>query len=262
MDIFGFDSASFLSFLLTFLRVSLIVFLLPFFGGESIPATVKAAVCIVLTMAIWPRLAVPANFFPAHPFGIFLLVASEVFLGMLMGLMVHFVFVGIQLGGQIIGNQMGFSMISMVDPSTGQQLVVTSFLAHTLALVIFLTLDGHIYILHALFSSFKLMPPGQLSVSAPAVSDMIRLSGGMFVLAVKVAGPIVACLFMVDLALALMARVAPQMNLLMIGFPIKIGVGFFFMSIMFSLISMRVFDLVRDIGPMFDNFMRAMGLRD
>lgn len=262
MDVFGFNSVSFLSFLLTFVRVSLIVFLLPFFGGESIPATVKAAVCIVLTMAIWPKVAASANLFPTHPFSIFLLVVSEALLGMFMGLMVHFVFAGIQLAGQIIGNQMGFSMISLADPSTGQQLVITSFLAQTIAMVIFLTLDGHIYILHALFSSFKLMPPGQLAVSSPAVSDMIQLSGGMFVLAIKVAGPIVACLFMVELALALMARVAPQMNLLMIGFPIKIGVGFFFMSIMFSLISMRIFDLVRDIGPMFDNFMRTMGLKD
>lgn len=258
MDIFGFSTIDFMSFVLTFMRISLIVFLLPFFGGDTIPVTVKAAVTLVLTFAIWPHTRIPGELFPSHPASIILMIGGELVIGMSMGLLINFVFAGIQTGGQIIGFQMGFSMITLADPSSGQQLVVTSFLSQTIAMMIFLTLDGHLFLLYALTSSFNLIMPGQLMISGLALGDMIKLSSDMFVLALKVAGPIVACLYMVELALALMAKVSPQMNLLTVGFPIKIGVGLFFMSIMFSLISMRIHDMVRDIGPIFNNFLRSI----
>ena len=262
MDIFAFDYLSFMSFLLTLIRVSLIVFLLPFFGGETIPPMVKAAVCVVVTLAIWPHLSLPGELFPAHPANILILVLSEIILGLLLGMLVQFVFVGFQTGGQIIGFQMGFSMISLADPSTGAQLVITSFLAQTVAMAIFLTMEGHLYILSALMGSFKIIMPGQLFISGTNMADIITLSGQMFTLALKIAGPIIGCLFMVDLALALMAKAAPQMNLLMIGFPIKIGVGLFLMGMVFSLIAMFLDDYIKGIGPMFDNVMRAVRLRE
>lgn len=259
MDIFAFDPSTFLSFVLTFMRVSIVLFLLPFFGGETIPPQVKAAVCIVLTIAIWPKLAaIPGGAFPAHPWSIALLMLGEILLGLGMGLMVHFVFAGIQLGGQIIGFQMGFSMLSIGDPLSNQQIVVTSFLANMVAMAVFLSMNGHLYLLSALMGSFRLVEPGQLLITHQSMQDMVSLSSGMFVLAVKIAGPVIACLFLVELALALMARTAPQMNLLVLGFPIKIGVGFMFFSIMFSLIALYFDRFVRDLGPMFNNFMRSV----
>lgn len=259
MDIFAFEPAAFLSFVLTFMRVSLVLFLLPFFGGESTPAQVKAAVCIVLTIAIWPGVAaVPGGAFPAHPWSIGVMLLGELVLGLSLGLMVQFIFAGIQLGGQIIGFQMGFSMASIADPMSNQQIVVTSFLANMVAMAIFLTLNGHLYLLSALMGSFKLVQPGTLLLTPQSLMDMGALSANMFVLALKVAGPIMACLFMVELALALMARTAPQMNLLVLGFPIKIAVGFLFMGIMFSLIGLYLDETVNGLGPMFNNFMRSV----
>jgi flagellar biosynthetic protein FliR len=258
MDIFAFDPASLMSFLLTLIRVSLIVFLLPFFGGENIPIQVKAAICLVITLAIWPHLAVPGRFFPAHPLNIGLLVLNEVILGLLLGFSVQVVFAGLQSGGTVIGFQMGFSMITLADPNTGEQLIVTSFLCQSVAMALFLSLNGHLYILSALMSSFQIIQPGQLLIDGLALGDIIRLSGQVFVLALKIAGPIIGCLFMVDLALALVAKVAPQMNLLMIGFPIKIAVGLILMSIIFSLMSMFLDDFLRGVGPMFENIMRSV----
>lgn len=258
MDVFNFNPLELMSFILTLIRISLVVFLLPFFGGDTIPAQVKAALCIVLTLAVWPRLSFPGALFPAHPGDMLLLILGEMILGMLLGLMVHFTFAAMQIGGQLIGFQMGFSMITLGDPSSGQQLIVTAFLANFIAMAIFLTMDGHLYLLSALSGSFKLIQPGSLFITSRSVSDVIAFSGVMFTLALKIAGPIVACLFMVDLALALMAKAAPQMNLLMVGFPIKIGVGFFFFGIMFSLMSLYLDDFIRTLGPMFNNLMRTL----
>ncbi|MCL1915759.1 MAG: flagellar biosynthetic protein FliR [Desulfovibrionaceae bacterium] len=258
MDIFSFDPANFLSFVLSFMRISLVLFLLPFFGGENIPTQVKASICLVLTIAIWPHTAVQGVIFPADSVNLLLLLLGELTLGLGMGLMAQFIFAGAQLGGQVIGFQMGFSMITMMDPASNQQLVITSFLLQTVALSLFLLLDGHLLLIQALVSSFTLIEPGSLLIKEHTLQDMIRLSASMFVLALKIAGPILACLFMVELALALMARVAPQMHLMVLGFPIKIGVGFFFFSIMFSLLHLNVREFVGGLSPMLNNFMRSV----
>jgi flagellar biosynthetic protein FliR len=258
MDIFSVDPSSMMSFLLTIMRISLIVFLLPFFGGETIPAQVKAAVALMLTFAVWPRMALSGSLFPAHPFNLFLLIFSEVMLGMVLGAMVHFVFVGLQVGGEVIGFQMGLSMITLADPSTGNQLTATAFLVQTVAMALFLSMDGHLYILSALMGSFNLIGPGQLFLNPPGLGDLLQRSGQMFSLALKIAGPVVGCLFLVELGLALMAKVAPQMNLLTLGFPIKIGLGLLLLSIVFSLMAMFFDDFIKGSGNMFDNIMRTL----
>ena len=124
------------------------------------------------------------------------------------------------------------------------------------ALLAFLTLDGHLHLLRALADSFVLIPPGGFVMKGQLVQTVLELSGGMFVLALKIAAPVMAAIFMVELALALMGRAAPQMNLMTMGFPIKIAVGFFFIGLLFSVLALRMEDTVIELGPMFDNLMR------
>ncbi len=256
MDIFAFNSETLLSFLLTLMRVSLIVFLMPFYGGETIPAPVKAALCLILALALWPHLSFPAGMFPAHPLGIIVILLGELILGMTLGMCVHFIFAGIQTGGELLGFQMGFTMVSLVDPLSGARVSITSHLLYMVSLLTFLTLDGHLHLLRALAESFTLLPPGGLTMRGNLVDNVLSLSGGMFVLAVKIAAPVMAAIFMVELALALMARAAPQMNLLTLGFPIKIAVGFFFIGLLFTVLSLRMEDTIIELGPMFSNLMR------
>ncbi|MDR1946773.1 MAG: flagellar biosynthetic protein FliR [Desulfovibrio sp.] len=257
MDIFSFSAAGAASFLLTLMRVSLVLFMLPFYGGEYIPVQVKAALCLVLSMALWPHLSFPGELFPTHPGGMLKMILAEALLGLTLGLCVHFIFAGIQTGGEIIGFQMGFTMVTLADPSSGAQVSISAHLLYTVALIIFLALDGHLLMLRALADSFLLMPPGGM-VPRPAVTgDMLELSGGMFSLAVKIAAPAIVALFTVELALALMGRAAPQMNLLTMGFPVKIAVGFFFLGILFTIMSQRMEGLVLELGPMFDRLMGA-----
>lgn len=123
-------------------------------------------------------------------------------------------------------------------------------------LVVFLSLDGHLVLLRALTATFKLIPPGEFFFRPPVVMDILRLSGGMFTLAVKIAAPVLCALFLIELALALMARAAPQMNLLMVGMPLKIGVGFFFMGLIFTLLGKHIENFIVEMGPMFTNLLR------
>lgn len=256
MDIFAFDATTFLSFLLTLIRISLVVFLLPFFGGGTIPQLVKASFCLVLTLAIFPQLSLPAEEFPLHPLGILLLVVSELIMGLTLGLTVHFIFVGIQTGGEILAFQMGFTMATLADPSSGANASVISFLLYNMALIVFLLMDGHLHLLRALTDSFALVPAGGWTVTNKMSLDIFTLSGEMFVLALKVAAPAMAALFTVELALALMGRAAPQMNLMTLGFPIKIAVGFFLLSLLFTIMSNRMETMVIELGPRFDYLLK------
>lgn len=253
--IFALNVPAITSFMLTFLRVSLLVFLLPFYGGDNVPATVKGAACLVLTLALWPHLSFPGAAFPAHPLAMMLLVLSEILVGLMLAFYVHVIFAGIQTGGQMMGFQMGFTMMTVADPQSGNQISITSNLLYMVALVSFLTLDGHLYLLQALASSFAIMPPGGFFARPPLFTDIFLLSGKMFVIAVKVAGPILASLFLIEVALALMARAAPQMNLLIIGMPVKIAVGFFFMFIVFSLLVRTIEGNIYEFGPTFRHFL-------
>lgn len=255
MDIFAFNAATFASFLLTLMRISLVVFLLPFWGGDYIPTLVKGALCLVLTMALWPHLSFPGELMPAHPLGIFTMLLAEFVLGLMLGLCVYFIFSGVQLGGEIMGFQMGFTMMTLADPTSGAQVSITSHVLYMVTLLVFLALDGHLHLLRAMADSFALIPPGGLRISGPLTGDILALSGGMFTLAVRIAAPVIAALFMVELTLALMGRAAPQMNLLTLGFPVKIAAGFFFMSILFSMLSLHMEEVIIALGPMFDRVM-------
>lgn len=259
--LFTLNAPAIASFLLTLIRISLLMFLLPFYGGQNIPNTVKAALCIMMTMAVWPHLSFAGTFFPAHPFAIALLVLGEVLVGIMLSLYVFFIFAGVQTAGQLMGFQMGFTMMQLADPLSGGQMPGIANLLYMVALVVFLTLDGHLYLLQALTSSFAIMPPGGFVARPELLSEIISMSSQMFVLAVRVAGPIMAAIFLIELALALMARAAPQMNLLIIGMPIKIAVGFFFMFIVFSLLSRTIEDSIYDLGPLFRNLLQMSAPR-
>ncbi|WP_291323362.1 flagellar biosynthetic protein FliR [Desulfonatronospira sp.] len=257
MDLFIFNPETVLSFWLTFFRISLVVFLLPFFGGEGIPLPIKAALCIVLTLGLWPHLSFEAHHFPEHPAQIALMIFGELVLGLILGLIVHFLFAAIQTGGDLIAFQMGFKMMNIVDPLTGQQESITTQFLYMCSMLVFLSINGHLYLLMGLTQSFDLIPPGGLFITPELVNQIIYYSSQIFVLAFKIASPVIATVFLVNLGLAFMARTAPQMNVLLLGFPIKICVGLLFLGMVFQLISMFMTGYISNLGGNMYNLLRA-----
>ena len=257
IDVYNFSPNELCSFLLTFLRISLVLFLLPLFGADNVPAVVKGAICMVFSIAIWPHLSFPGSEMPAAPWQIVVMVISEVILGFIMGMVVRFTFVGIQSGGELLAMQMGFSMATVADPSAGGQQTVLGFLLYTVAMLAFLTLSGHLFLFKSLADTFAYIPPGGLVLRPFFVQEVLGLSANIFIFALKIAAPLLAVLFLVELALALMARAAPQMNLLIIGFPLKIGVGMFFMGIIFMLIGQHMRIFIVDLIPLLTNLLRS-----
>jgi len=257
MTFFDFNPSDLMSFYLTLFRVSIVLFLIPFFGGNSIPNPVKAALTIVLTLGIWPHVSFDGSLMPASPYNIALMILGELVLGLIIGISVHVMFAAIQTGGNLIGVLMGFSMVNVLDPLTGTNESVTAHFLYMCAILVFLSINGHLYLMSAMVESFKYIPPGQVFISSTLTSQIMLISKDLFVLAVKVASPIIASIFVVDLGLALIGKMAPQMNVLMLGFPLKILTGFFVLSLVFTVLSIHVHDFVADMPAYLLSIIKA-----
>ena len=258
MDLFNADSTAFLSFLLTLMRLSIVVFMLPVFNTDGLPGLWKFSISLVLAMAIWPKVSLPGGAMPAHPFGIFLLLLGEVLIGFSLGLVTRFFFVGVQMGGEILAFQMGFTMITFADPSTGNSTGMLAYFLHMVAILVFLAMDGHLYLLRAVGATFSALPAGAFAMSDSLLLFVRELASALFSYAIRVAAPVMVALFFVEMILALMSRTAPQMQIIQFGFPLKIGVGFFFLGALFMVIGQETGNFITGLDGLLANIVHAI----
>ncbi len=251
MNLFNFNPADFLSFLLTLMRISLVLFVMPFFGGKVTPVPLKAALCLILAIAVWPALSFSGLRFPADIWSIVLMLIGEITLGLIMGIVVNILFAAVQTGGSLIGFQMGFSMVNVADPMTGTNESITAHFIYMVTFMTFLILDGHLLLLRAMAESFRLVPPGGLYLTPGLAHEVLKMSSQIFVLAIKIAAPVMVAVFLVDLAIALVGRAAPQMSILAFGFPLKIITGFVFLGLMFTIMARYVGQFIIGMDAMF-----------
>ncbi len=219
------------SFLLVFIRISTFIFLMPIFSSRVIPAPVKAIFSLVFTWIITPLVAIPNSCFPTSSFGIFFVVVQELFVAMTLALFLRFIFAGLQVAGQMVGIQMGLSIANIMDPQTGIQSVIVSQFAYMIALLLFLVTNGHHAIIRAVVESFSILPPGRLFLSKSIYEMVMLLGQEMFVLSIKLMAPVMAFLFLSQVALGILAKLVPQINMLIVSFSINVALGLFFFGL-------------------------------
>ena len=154
--------------------------------------------------------------------------------------------------------QMGFSMLQFADPSSSNQ---TGVIAHMLFLVtslIFLVFDGHIYLLRAFIETFRYIPAGSIFITETIFNQIFLLANMLFTLAIKIIAPVLAAIFLVELGLGFMGRMAPQMQIMEFGFPIKILVGFFFLGSIFRMLSLDIQTYINGLDDLFLNLINAV----
>lgn len=258
MDLFNYNPTVVLSLVLTMMRVSIIMFMLPIFSTNNIPVLVKAAVTVVFTLAVFPHLSLSGAHMPAHPFDFALMIIGEIFIGLVLGMAINFLFMGIQSGGELLGFQMGFTMINFADPLTGNNTGIAAYFLWMTALLTFLALDGHLYMIKGFAESFQILPLGALVINDSLLWNILNLSAGIFVIALKIAAPVMVALFCVETGLGLIARTSPQIHIMEFGFPIKIGVGFFFVGVLLIIMSQQIEVFIKGMDAMMSNLLRQM----
>ncbi|EAH5552386.1 flagellar type III secretion system protein FliR [Campylobacter upsaliensis] len=211
------------TFMLLFARLSGLIVFFPFFSHNSIPMVVKTTIVFFLTMFLYPLAKIEV----LHLDSFFILqLLSEVLFGMIAGLIIQFVFVIIMMAGEQIAFTMGFTMASVLDPSLGINMPVTSQILNLLALLFFLAFDGHHLMLLFLSQSLTYINLGGFY---PSENFMQYLNSGMlsvFVIGFTMAFPILAISLLADVIFGILMKTMPQFNLLVIGYPIKIALAF------------------------------------
>lgn len=229
-DIFQFSLNDLIIVMLIFFRVSGIIFGAPVFGSLNVPAIAKIGLSMFLSFMIIPIYHTD-KVFSTNVISLAIIILREVGLGFLIGFFARLIFSAVQFGGQLIGVQMGLGIVSVMDPQTQQQISIISQFKYLIAILLFLSFDGHLWFLKAVFKSFETIEIGQFFVSKGVMQLTIKMIGDMFVLGIKVAAPLIGLILCFDTLLGVFARTVPQMNVLILGFPLKIGAGLLGMGI-------------------------------
>ncbi|MFH2049464.1 MAG: flagellar biosynthetic protein FliR [bacterium] len=224
-DFINYSTETLQIFLLVLLRASGLILIAPIFSDNTIPKTIRVGLVIILSGIIVSVINHPEIQTITSLWQLAGLAIKEILIGFVIGLTFNLVFMGIKTGGAILGYQLGFAMVSLPDVDTSGQVSVIARFWVLIATLIFLIINGHHMVITALVDSYRAIPVGTASMSAPIAELMMKYTGYVFVIAVKLAAPVIVTLFLTDVALGLISKVMPTMNVFFVGFPIKIGVG-------------------------------------
>lgn len=220
-----------LTWLYPLLRVAGFVMTAPVMGTRTVPARARLVLILVLTALIVPLLRAPAAPpDPLTPVGL-LTVFQQLVIGIAIGLVLRMAFLVFEFAGQVVAQQMGLGFAAMVDPTSGAQVPVLAHLYLILASLIFFASDAHLALLRLLFDSFTLLPIGERGFNAAGAEIIVDWSASLIGAALVLALPIVIALLAINLAFGVMARAAPQLNLLAVGFPVMMLAGVVFASL-------------------------------
>ncbi len=198
---------------------------LPLLGGERVPMKIRLLVILAMTLVLFPVLKLVPGSLPSDFPGVFVMVIAETLIGITLGVVARALFDAVEFCGQIVGMQMGFSMANLFDPTMGQTQLMALFQS-LLAMLLFLSLGAHHIFIRAMVESYTLIPLGGWKVSGELLAFLVATTSGLFVLGIKLAAPVMVALLATSVALGIMARAFPQMNIFMVSMPLNIGIGF------------------------------------
>jgi flagellar biosynthetic protein FliR len=216
------DTAAYARLGLLLVRPGMMVATVPMFGGGYVPAQVRIGLALLLGLIIAPVVPSPERI---GGVGIVAAVAGEAAVGLAIGLGVRVLIAGAELAGYLAGFQIGFSYAAIVDPQSGVRNNLVAALYGTLAIIVFFGINGHHAVIRALVASYDLVPIGGIGLDGPLARVVAELLGFVFLTGARLAAPVVTVLLVVELALGLIARAAPALNLMIVGTPVRLIAG-------------------------------------
>jgi flagellar biosynthetic protein FliR len=247
-------------FYLVLTRLSILIFMLPFFNTRVFPTLVKAGFSLLLTIVLFPVLSMENARFPDSMAAFAGSMAVELMIGMVLGLMILAVFEGIRLMGQVVGFETGFAIANVFDPQSGAQISLLANFAFFVSMVLFLLFNGHHILIHAMKESFDILPIGSMALNPALVEIMLAKTGEIFVIALKIGAPAIAALFLTKVAFGLITKLIPQMNIMIVAFPVQIGVGLFFFSICMIALMRFMETYVEQLGQFLMDLLNLMAM--
>ena len=221
----AFSSTSIAVFVLVLVRVSALVAAAPIFGAKSLPTQIKVALAVMVSLIFTPLQVTRAVAIPPGPFTFGMLVGREALIGLAVGYAVALVFTGVQVGSHLIGIQMGFGLGGIINPDSGADSGAIDSFFLVLATVIFLAANGHHAMLAGLSRTFEVAPVGGSQMPRIDPAQVLALVQAVLAIALRIAMPVIGTMIITDVAIGLVARAAPGMEVMVLSMPVKISVG-------------------------------------
>lgn len=226
MSFLGISQEELIKFFIIFVRMAAFMVVLPFYGERGAPIQLKLALAAILSVVINPLIAVDESLLQTMTlWGLAVNVIQSILAGLLIGFIPVLLFSGIQLGGEIAGFHMGFAIVSVVDPLTQSRISLIAQINYILAILVFITINGHLYIIEGALKSFQTMPLLGAVFPKSSANYLLRIGADIFIIGVKIAGPIIVTILLTNIGLGILARTIPQLNIFIVGFPVQISVG-------------------------------------
>jgi len=238
----------FQALVLILMRVSPILFMMPVFSSRSLPNLLKAGLTLTVSLILLPLVQLDPRLLPSEPIQFGFLMAAELMIGLILGLSVKIIFTGIQMSGELAGFQMGLSLASVMDPQSEVNAPILSQFLYLVSLVVFLAVDGHHWFFRALYQSFLLLAPGEIHLQEGLYRHFLGLLTSLFVVAIKIAAPVMAVLIFTQIGLGILAKAVPQINILITSFPLTLGIGLLFLALSIELILPYLKNLFQQTG--------------
>lgn len=234
------------------LRILALIATAPILSEKSVPKRVKLGLGVLIAIIVAPSLpATDVTIFSGHALW---LALQQILIGTLIGFTMQLAFAAVRTAGELIGLQMGLSFATFVDPGSHLSMPVLARIMDLLALLLFLTFNGHLWLISALVDTFHTLPVGGNPLNANAFMALTRTGGLIFLNGLMLALPVITLLLTLNLALGMLNRMAPQLSVFVIGFPITLTVGIILMAALMPLIApfcehlfSELFNLLADI---------------
>ena len=219
------------SFLWPLFRILALIASAPILGNPSVPVRVKMGIAILLTLIIAPTIQQPLP--QVDPFsGVGLMIlAQQILIGAAIGMIMRIVFVAVEMAGEIIGLQMGLAFAIFFDPQNSSQLALIGRFLGIIASLAFLAIDGHLIMIALLAQSFNTLPIGPDGLTLPALNTVALWGSEIFKSGLLLSLPVLTALLITNLALGILTRAAPQLNIFAVGFPITLSIGFVILAL-------------------------------
>lgn len=247
----------FVQLLLVFARITGTLTTAPFFGSKVIPVYVRIGFAVLLSLSMLPYSAWNTERQPTSLLILGWLVFLELLYGLAAGYVAALFLQAVQMAGQLIDMQIGFGMINVFDPQQGQQVPLVGNFKFLIALVVFLAVQGHHVLIQALVENFRSVSLGVQLHLDHAAAFLIDAVANMFVLALRIALPVMGTVLMTDVALGILARIMPQMNVFVVGITGKLIVG---MIMLFLILPFYVSFLEAGFEGIYRDFYRVLEL--
>jgi flagellar biosynthetic protein FliR len=231
MDLLDVYREQFSEFLVVFSRVGGMVATIPFLGAANIPRIIKSWMALILAL-VFTAILYPMDItYATTTAGIIAQLSGEAVIGLAIGFSASIIFEIAIFAGFLMDYMIGFSFITIVDPGTGASISLFAFLYSLLSLIVFLGVDGHHILIEVMVRSYELIPAFGAQLTDFSIRHIVGMFGAIFSTGFRMAAPIFVVMFIVDFSFGMIGKTVPQMQILMVGFPVKISIGLTVMAV-------------------------------